>query len=194
QRILKGHQGPIRSIAFATEQYIVSGGDDRTVRLWDVGTGKQVSMHTKHGGTVQSISVTTDGKRIASAGEDGRICLWDPTADIVQILAEGQQDVRALAFMPHKSWLASGTGDGTLRVWNVDTGACRLEIPNADTAIRAICFSPDGLLLASGGDDNLVKLWDLQARQPVSNLSGHTCNIASIEFSADGTRLISASS
>jgi RNA polymerase sigma factor (sigma-70 family) len=81
-RKLVGHQqGPIHALAFAPGgRLLASAGDDRTVRLWDIRTGKELARFTGHQAAVASLAFSPDGQRLASASDDGTVLIWDATA------------------------------------------------------------------------------------------------------------------
>ena len=78
--ILTGHQGTVWSVAFAPEPTapptLLSGGNDGTVRLWNIENGLELARF-QHGGFVRSVAFTRDGRRAISAGDGGLVKLWD---------------------------------------------------------------------------------------------------------------------
>jgi WD40 repeat protein len=97
--------------------------------------------------------------------------------------------VHAVAYSPDGHHLASAGGDGTVRIWDLDTGQSR-TLPGQDPA-WAVAYSPDGRHLASAGDDSTVQVWDLDTGAS-RTLSGHTGPVLAVAFSPDGRHLASA--
>jgi len=96
------------------------------------------------------------------------------------------------AFSPDSRRLASCSKDRTVRLWEIETGECRVLRGHTDE-VYAAAFHPDGTRLATAGRDRAVWLWDLERGEEVARLPGHTDYVWSLAFSPDGKTLVSGS-
>ena len=100
--------------------------------------------------------------------------------------------VRTIDIASDNQTLASGSIDGTIKLWDLQTGTLIRTISAHSEGVRDIVFAPNGRTLASGGVEN-IKLWDWQTGKLIRTLTGHSDNIYSVAFSLDGQKLASAS-
>ncbi|MDE3258695.1 MAG: Ig-like domain-containing protein [Gemmatimonadota bacterium] len=99
----------------------------------------------------------------------------------------------SVAFSPDGATLASGSDDGTLKLWNVATQTGVATLEGHTGGVNSVAFSPDGATLASGSDDGTLKLWNVATQTGVATLEGHTGGVNSVAFSPDGATLASGS-
>ncbi|REK19028.1 MAG: hypothetical protein DWQ37_02375 [Planctomycetota bacterium] len=103
----------------------------------------------------------------------------------------GGGEVNGVAFSPNGRVLATGTGDGIIRLWDPHRGGLLAEIRGHTDCVNELAFSPDGQILATGSCDNSIKLWDAHTHKLLSTLPGQAKVTHTLAFSADGKRLAS---
>ncbi|KAK7426210.1 hypothetical protein QQZ08_007239 [Neonectria magnoliae] len=101
--------------------------------------------------------------------------------------------VNSVVFSADGQRLASGSYDGTVKIWDIATGACIQTLEGHSGLVNSVVFSADGQRLASGSGDETVKIWDAATGACVQTLKGHGDLVNSVVFSADGQHLVSGS-
>ncbi|KDR71319.1 hypothetical protein GALMADRAFT_144010 [Galerina marginata CBS 339.88] len=197
--VLNGHTYSVVSVAFSSDGgRVVSGSGDRTVRIWDTETGKQVGEPFQgHTESILSVAFSPDGRRIVSGSGDTTARIWDTeTGKQVGEPFQGHTRwVRSVAFSPDGKRVVSGSDDKTVRMWEAET---RLQIGEPlhghTDRIFSVAFSPDGRRVVSGSEDKTVRTWDAETGKQVGEpFQGHTGTVMSAAFSPDGRRVVSGS-
>ena len=136
-----------------------------TISVWDVRGWDRVRSLEGHTDGVIALSVSADGRWLASSGSDRTILLWDlPAGQLVHTLEGHKRPVSQLAFSPGGDFLASGGKDRVIKVWRLSDG--RLHLNLHASPVRGLCFNWDGRrLLSSGGRGpvDTIKIWDADA-------------------------------
>lgn len=95
------------------------------VLLWDVRTGKTLRAFRGHKGSVQSVSWSPYGTRIASGSDDNTVRLWDESTGRELAVLQGHLGtVESVSWSPDARFVVSSGSDGTMRVWDATTGRC----------------------------------------------------------------------
>jgi len=196
-----GHSDSVISMAISSDgKRIVSGGDDKTIRIWDSASGDELITLRGHDDWICSVAFSPDGKRIISGSGDHTIKVWDSATGAELMTLRGHdKDVYSVAFSPDGKRIASGSIDKTIRVWNAATGEELMTIRGHERQIGSVLFSPDGRQIISGSLDWIVikkqsiKVWDAATGVELMTLAGDDYDgwINSIDISPDGKRIIS---
>ena len=190
-----GHSGDILSVAFSRDgKYIVSGGQDKTIKLWEFQSGLKIKTFIGHTDRVTSVAFSPDGKQIISGSYDGDIKLWDSqSGQEIKTLKGYHWHVTSVAFSPDGKQIISGGYNNLIKLWDSQSGEEIRTLKGHTDDVNSIAFSPDGKTIASGSRDSTIKLWDSQSGEEIRTLKGHTDDVNSIAFSSDGKYIVSGS-
>ncbi|MEI6426931.1 MAG: NB-ARC domain-containing protein [Pseudanabaena sp. ELA607] len=175
-KTLQGHSNAVYGIAYNSAQKIlVSGHEDQTIKIWDLSLNDAPNLSAEqtaiqpsfvlHGHTnrVFSVSLSPNGKLLASASGDRLIKLWNSqTGKNLKTLHGHQSWVWKVVFSPDGKLLASGSYDRTIKIWDVQSGECLQTLVGHPSSNLAIAFSHDGKELFSSGYEKSAKRWDLE--------------------------------
>ncbi|GAB1312028.1 Beta transducin-like protein HET-E2C [Madurella fahalii] len=192
---LEGHRSSVWSVAFSPNgQRLVSGSDDRTIKIWDPTSGQSLQTLNGHYSSVRSVAFSPDGQQLASGFSYGTIKIWDPiSGQSLQILEGHSASVQSITFSPNSQRLASGSDDNTIKIWDPTSEQYLQTLKGHSNSVYSVTFSPDGQRLVSGSDDRTIKIWDPTSGQCLQTLEGHSNSVRSVAFSPDGQQLVSGS-
>jgi WD40 repeat protein len=190
-RSYRGHRRPVFSAALSSDGHrVLSGGEDTTVRLWELDTGKELAQLDGHTAAVRAVAFTPDGGRAVSASQDGTLRLWDLAPKKTLRTFKGHRGgVLCAALTPDGKQLLSGGVDRSLRVWDVESGKQLQEWYGHEGPVNCVSVSPDGAYALTGSDDGGALYRDLQTGREMCYLSlGRPVYIAL--FTPDGKRAV----
>jgi WD40 repeat protein len=196
-RILDGHTGTIRVAIFSPDgKYLLSCGGwpegDRTLRLWDVKSGKQVRLLYTAQTQLQSAAFSPDGK-YAVAGEDrGIIHLFEvETGKEVRTLQGHKGGIHCLTFSGDGKQLLSACSDKTVRLWDAGNGEAIRIFKGHTNWARCAIFHPDGKHILSGGRDKIIRVWDRETGDQVKKMDHGNTNVERLVVLSDRKRFLS---
>jgi WD40 repeat protein/serine/threonine protein kinase len=142
-----------------------------------------------------TVAFHPDGRRLASAGGDMAIRIWDrTTGKQVRPPLYHASTVMKMAFSPDGRYLVGGGGgDRTVRVWDAANYRLLHNLRGHEQFIYGLAVSPDSRLVATTGRDSTVRIWEMATGRPVRVCRGHEGYVNSVAFSPDGSRLVSLS-
>jgi dipeptidyl aminopeptidase/acylaminoacyl peptidase len=188
------HRGEVYSVAFSSDgKTMASASADKTIRLWETATRKELRVLQGHGNAVYSVAFSPDGKSLASASADKTIRLWEAATGKEVRAIQGDSVSISSVFSPDGKTLASISDDRTIRLWETSTGKKIRAIQGNADRVYSVAFSPDGKTLVAGGSEKTIRQWEIATGKEIRTLQGHQGWVESLAFSPDGKILVSGS-
>jgi WD40 repeat protein len=174
------------------DRQLITAHDDKTIRIWERASGRELYRLIGHQGSVRAIVVSVDGKSLYSGSDDGTIKEWNLTNGICRRTFERYQvSVRAVSVSGNGQLLYSARHNGIIEEWNLTDGICRRTFEEHQGSVRAIAVSKDGTSLYSGSHDGTIKEWNLADGTCQQTLAEHQVSVIAIVVSRDGQSLYS---
>ncbi|MEM8723489.1 MAG: WD40 repeat domain-containing protein [Cyanobacteria bacterium P01_G01_bin.39] len=186
---LIGHSDWVRVIAFsANGKYLVSGSNDRTVRLWDVQTGQIIHLFKGHKERVKCVWIDDRTKQIISGSADSTLKLWNlENGDLLNTIETSLNPktvLNAIAIIPEQQLIVTGSTSvqGTIKRWHWQTGEMLDAVNAAFSGINSLALSADNKILASGSGGRTIKIWHLDRglQKPQVIPNAHESDILSL--------------
>lgn len=202
---LSGHSDTVKCVAFSEKGYLASGSSDGTIKIWNTTTGREW-FTINIGCTAHSIVLSPDGQYLAAICGTTTAKIWDLLAGKEQQAFRGKEQqasrgkertkgydpwFTSVAFSKDGRYLALGSVDGALKIWDVILSREKQTLEGHTHAINSIAFSTHHHL-ASGSDDETIRIWDITGKRH-QTLKGHGWPVASVVFSTDDRYLASVS-
>ncbi|MDM9384987.1 WD40 repeat domain-containing protein [Chlorogloeopsis sp. ULAP01] len=192
---LNGHIGKITSLAISPSGLIlVSGSADKTIKLWDLNTGKSIRTLNDNLGEVSSVAISPDGNFLAIGScqhPKSNVKVWHlATGKLLHTLLGHQKPVNFVTISPDGLILASGSNK--IKIWNLHKGDRICTLWHA-SSVHAAAINADGSILASGSSDSKIRLWNPRTGEPLRTLNGHTGEVHSVAIHPHGSILFSGS-
>jgi len=192
---INGHVSFINYLLISPDgQTLASASADKTIKLWNLATGKEIHTLTGHSSFVNYLAISPDGQILASASADKAIKLWNlATGQEIRTLTGHSSFVNYLAISRDGQILVSASADKTIKLWNLATGKELRTISGHSNYIDYFAISSDWQTIATGSADNKIKIWNLVTGKEIYTFVGHSNKVNFVAISPDGQILASAS-
>lgn len=198
-RTMCGHDHNVSSVCFLPSgDHLVTSSRDKTIKMWEVATGYCVRTFTGHRDWVRMVRANADGSLLASCSNDQTVRVWVVSTKECKLeLREHDHVVECVAWAPEGvntalggdnsggssgPFLASGSRDKTIKLWDVSTGLSLFTLIGHDNWVRGVKFHPGGKYLLSTSDDKTLRVWDLAHRRCFKTLEAHSHFCTSLDF------------
>ncbi|XP_066137499.1 lissencephaly-1 homolog [Euwallacea fornicatus] len=214
-RTMLGHDHNVSSVAFMPAgDFVVSCSRDKTIKMWEVSTGYCVRTYTGHREWVRMVRPSPDGTLLATCSNDQSVRIWSVASkECRNELRAHDHVVECIAWAPDLAanaineaagadnkkgahmgpFLASGSRDKTIRIWDVGAGIALFVLVAHDNWVRGVVFHPGGKFLVSASDDKTLRVWDLRNKRCAKTLDAHKHFCTSVDFHKSYPYVISGS-
>uniref|UniRef100_A0A669E7U7 PWP2 small subunit processome component n=1 Tax=Oreochromis niloticus TaxID=8128 RepID=A0A669E7U7_ORENI len=189
----QGHFNNMASLAYSPDgQYIVTGGDDSKVKVWNTNTGLCFVTFTEHTSSVTNVTFTSSGFVIVSASLDGTVRAFDlhRYRNFRTFTSPWPAQFSSLAVDVSGELVSAGAQDSfEIFLWSMQTGRLLEVLAGHEGPVSCLCFSPVQSVLASCSWDRTVRLWDMLDSWQTKETLPLTSDGLAVTYRADGQEL-----
>lgn len=197
-----GHEAVVKTAMFTPDsKYLLTGSRDKTIKLWETATGREVKSYKGHLNTVNGLDISKNGKLVASSSADKTVKIWDiGSGKLLFSTPEDKDYMTTVAFSPEANWVATGGYEPLVKIWDYrKKNLVKTIKSNPDRGLGLgvnVEFSPDGQYLALGEDNKTLKVystvsWDTIYTLPAESGSCGGCATFTA-FTADSKYVVKA--
>lgn len=184
-KILRAHMLPLTNCAFnKSGDKFITGSYDRTCKIWDTMSGKELISLEGHRNVVYSIAFNNPfGDKVATGSFDRTCKLWNSrTGENLHTFRGHEAEVVCLSFNPSGTSIATGSMDNTARLYDIETGQCLHTLLGHTGEIVSVNFDTHGKHMITGSFDHTIKLWDTHNGKVIHTFRGHRGEVSSTQF------------
>jgi WD40 repeat protein len=189
---VQGAKDYVLAVAIANNlEHIISGSTDGKMALWKTVDGSLVYEHDVHDGNINGIAITNDDTLVGSAGSDGTVCVVNVLDGTIFTTFKGHtNEVYSTDFFADGSHIISSSGDGHIRLWNINAKKYISSFVHND---RVYCawLSPDDKLICSGTmPDNVIHIWNVETGDEIAVLKDFSSSVLWVLFAPSGKHIV----
>jgi len=195
------HDGPVSSLAMHPDGRWLASSSGSLIKVWDMGSGREVAELSGHTQEVTSVAWSPDGTKLASCGLDCNVILWEANRFHRVRTFNCRNYVFEVQWSPDGTQLATAQTveaeprnvDGVI-IWDAASGKELHRLASAVGRIHTLGWQPQSTMLVAGGDHRGgMQVWDPKGGKPLKTFKAHYHALTSVRWSPDGRRLASAS-
>ncbi len=190
------HSAGILALAFSPDgKILATGSHDRSLRLWEVRTGREIRRLPQIKGPVWTVAFSPDGRLLTASGWQNTIHLWEAaTGKEVRRVPGRMTSAMSLSFSPDGKSLASVMSDRTVKLWDVGTGKLRHALADPQDALGWAAFLPNGKTLLTCSERGVeICYWDVASGQRLDRQEPEVGRGYPVALTPDGKSLLTVS-
>lgn len=174
------------------EKTIVTGGNDKLLRTWDINTMQEKGKLEGHSKPILTIKAFNESDNVASGSADNTIRIWDVAKRVqVRILKGSPSQISSLAIFSNDQYILSGVYDKTVRLWDLNNYTQCHVFRFHTGAIKAVSLTPDNKVYVSGGKDRMISIVNLDDKELIKQFKAHEDTINCLVIVNEGNQIIS---
>mmetsp|Transcript_1399 Transcript_1399/g.1793 ORF Transcript_1399/g.1793 Transcript_1399/m.1793 type:complete len:200 (+) Transcript_1399:175-774(+) len=163
-----GHEDWVRKLAIQKELNIVAScSSDRSIIIWNSHNGKIIHRMRGHDHVVECVAFSSKEADKAIAGRTEMLSNINPNQEEKDANVNDEAISKSSYGGAH---LVSGSRDKTVRIWQVQTGACLMSLSGHDNWVRGVAFQPNGKYILTAAEDKTIRIWDLTKRRCIRTI------------------------
>jgi WD40 repeat protein len=189
------HDGEVYACAYTPDSaFVLSGGWDGTLRLWDTSAGTTTTTLTASPKPLSACAAAPGGMHWLSGSMEGLLCIWDVVShQVVESFVAHTRPISAICYSSDGQTLATASWDRQVAVRKIGKEREGRVLSGHQDIVSGCRFTPDGLTLVSWSHDSTIKVWEVQGLRELATLSAHTDRVTAMALSPDGLWALSGS-